>query len=62
MVNWSQACADKRSLHLWQLQEANYGGCLFAVSALFCVQVIVLPRNAVVLFVRHRTRQLLLPV
>ena len=34
MVNWSQACAAQESRPPWQLQQADYGGCLFAVSAL----------------------------
>jgi len=36
MVNWSQACTAQVNRPLWQLQQANYGGCLFAVSALIC--------------------------
>jgi hypothetical protein len=34
MVNWSQACTTQVNRPMWQLQQANYGGCLFAVSAL----------------------------
>ena len=34
-VNWSQACAAQASRSLLQLQEANYGGCIFAVRAFF---------------------------
>jgi hypothetical protein len=34
-VNWSQACAAQASRPLLQLQEANYGGCIFAVRAFF---------------------------
>ena len=36
MVNWSQACAAQASRPLWQLQQANYGGSLFAVSHFLC--------------------------
>ena len=34
MVDWPLACAAQANRPLWQLQQANYGGCLFAVSAL----------------------------
>ena len=36
MVNWSQACTAQLNRPLWQLQQANDGGCLFVVSALLC--------------------------
>jgi hypothetical protein len=36
MINWSQLCTQQRNLPLWQKQQANYGGCIFAVSALPC--------------------------
>jgi len=34
MVDWSQLCTQQTERHLWQKHEANYGGCIFAVSAL----------------------------
>ena len=35
MVNyWSQVCSTQANLPLSQLLQANYGGCIFAVSAL----------------------------
>jgi hypothetical protein len=33
MVNWSNACTTQLDRPMWQLQQANYGGGLFAVSA-----------------------------
>ena len=33
MVNWSHACTTQLNRPMWQLQQANYGGGLFAVSA-----------------------------
>ena len=33
MVNWAQACTIQTSRTLSQLQQATYGGCLFAVRA-----------------------------
>jgi hypothetical protein len=32
--NWSQLCAQQRDRPILQLQQDNYGGCIFAVSAL----------------------------
>ena len=34
MINWSQLCAAQVNRPLWQLQQADYGCCLFAVTAL----------------------------
>ena len=34
---WAEACTAQDSRPLWQLQQANYGGCLFAVSAMLAV-------------------------
>ena len=32
MLNWSQICSEKLNRPLWQQQQSNYGGCLFAVG------------------------------
>ena len=34
MIDWSQACNAQLKRPLWQQQQANYGGSLFAVSIL----------------------------
>ena len=31
--NWSQLCTQQQNRPLWQLQQANYSSCIFAVSA-----------------------------
>ena len=36
MVDWSQLCTQQSNRPLWQLQQANYGGCIFAVSVFSC--------------------------
>jgi len=37
MADWSQACNAQTKRPLWQLQQANYVGSLFAVSVLLGV-------------------------
>ena len=39
MVNWAQACATQLNRPLMQMQQANRGGNLFAVSILLCYAV-----------------------
>jgi hypothetical protein len=44
MVDWSQLCTQQRNRPLWQKQQANYGGCTFAVRALRqCLAVLSQP-------------------
>jgi hypothetical protein len=40
MVDWAQACTAQMNRPLWLLLQANYGGYLFAVSALLCMSTL----------------------
>jgi hypothetical protein len=46
MINWSQACTAQLNRPLWQQQQANCGGCLFAVSDLRCLSALLAHASA----------------
>jgi hypothetical protein len=37
-MNFRQACDAQLQRPLWRLQQANYGGCVFAVRLFACIR------------------------